>query len=115
MKTLRVTKNGSAEKKPAFKEIPVSYGIRRVSDGVIFSALYQKAATVQIAGDFNNWKPELTPMRKIDEHGTWEIKLSLTPGTYRYRLVVDGQWQQDPFNDKTEPNQYGGLNSVLKV
>jgi 1,4-alpha-glucan branching enzyme len=115
MKTLKFTKNGSTEKKPVFKEITVSYGIRRVSDGVIFYALYPKAASVQVAGDFNNWQPERAPMRRIDEHGTWEIKISLVPGTYRYRLVVDGRWEQDPFNDKTEPNQYGGLNSILKV
>ncbi len=33
----------------------------------------------------------------------------------RGRLVVDGQWQQDPYNDWTESNPFGDLNSVLEV
>jgi len=28
---------------------------------------------------------------------------------------VDGKWQQDPYNEATEPNPYGELNSVLEV
>ncbi|GAG19849.1 unnamed protein product, partial [marine sediment metagenome] len=34
---------------------------------------------------------------------------------YRYRYVVDGQWQQDPYNKHVEQNPYGELNSVLEV
>ena len=115
MKTLKITKRDVTEKKSAVNEIVSCDGVHQVKDGIIFSALFPKACTVQIAGEFNNWQPEQTPMRKVSEDGTWETKLPLTPGTYRYRLVVDGQWQQDPFNEKTEPNPYGELNSVLQV
>jgi chromosome partitioning protein len=90
------------------------YGVRQVADGVIFSAYYPTASTVQIAGDFNNWQPQQTPMRQVSD-GVWKVKLPLSAGSYRYRLVVDGQWQQDPNNGATEPNQYGELNSVLQV
>ena len=90
------------------------YGVRQVSDGVIFAACFPQARTVQVAGDFNNWQPQGTPMQKIGSD-TWQIKLRLAKGVYRYRLVVDGHWQQDPCNKMTEPNPYGGLNSVLKV
>jgi 1,4-alpha-glucan branching enzyme len=114
MKTLKTIKN-KIKKAVTNQELANAYGVCQCKDGVIFSALYPKACTVQVAGEFNNWQPEQTPMRKIGEDGTWEAMLPLTPGTYRYRLVVDGQWQQDPFNEKTEPNPFGELNSVLQV
>ena len=113
MKVLKVTK--SNVKKPAIEKPALSYGVCRNNGDVIFSALFPKAETVQIAGDFNNWQPQQTPMHKIDNSGSWETKLTLSPGTYSYRLVIDGQWQQDPFNEKTEPNPFGELNSVLHV
>jgi chromosome partitioning protein len=91
------------------------YGVRQVEDGVIFTACCPMAGSVQVAGDFNNWQPQRAPMRKIDENGVWRVKLPLSAGSYRYRLVVDGQWQQDPYNKATEPNPYGELNSVVHV
>ena len=47
--------------------------------------------------------------------GTWQARVPLVKGTYRYRLVVDGKWQHDPHNDSTEVNPYGELNSVIRV
>ena len=91
------------------------YGVRQIADAVMFTTLYPRASTVQIAGDFNNWQPEQTPLTKIGDNGVWQIKLPMTRGKYRYRLVVDGQWQQDPYNETTELNPYGELNSVLEV
>ncbi len=85
----------------------------QVGDSVIFVASYPKANSVQIAGDFNNWQPEKTPMRKSGD--TWQARIPLVRGTYHYRFVVDGHWEQDPYNETTEPNPYGGVNSVLKV
>ena len=81
----------------------------------MFVTLYPRAKSVQIAGDFNNWKPEDTPMEKINNNGVWQTKLPLNRGKYRYRLVVDGQWQQDPYNEQIEINPYGEYNSVIEV
>jgi chromosome partitioning protein len=86
----------------------------QVGDSVIFVASYPQANSVQIAGDFNNWQPEKTIMRKAGD-GTWQVRIPLAKGIYHYRLVVDGQWQQDPWNEAAEPNPYGGMNSVIKV
>jgi chromosome partitioning protein len=91
------------------------YGVRQIADAVMFTTLYPRASTVQIAGDFNNWQPEQTPLIKVGDNGVWQIKLPMNKGKYRYRLVVDGQWQQDPYNEVTELNPYGELNSVLEV
>jgi 1,4-alpha-glucan branching enzyme len=86
----------------------------QVGDSVIFVASYPKANVIQIAGDFNNWQPGKTPMTKAGD-GTWQARVPLVKGTYRYRLVVDGKWQHDPHNDSTEVNPYGELNSVIRV
>lgn len=91
------------------------YGVNQINDAVAFVTLYPRATSVQVAGDFNNWDPSKTPMEKIDGTGMWQTKINLPKGRYRYRLVVDNQWQQDPYNESTEPNPFGGFNSVLEV
>lgn len=91
------------------------YGVNQVSDAVMFVTLYPRANSVQIAGDFNNWQPEATSMERIGVNGTWRTQMDLPKGRYLYRLVVDGQWQQDPYNENMEMNPYGDYNSVLEV
>lgn len=91
------------------------YGVSQINDAVIFVTLYPRAQTVQIAGDFNNWQPSKSPLQKVGTSGVWQTKIKLPTGKYRYRLVVDGQWQQDPYNEATELNPFGGLNSVVEV
>ena len=91
------------------------YGVTQLNDAVVFVTLYPRADNVQIAGDFNNWQPEKSPMQKVGQSGVWQTELKLPAGKYRYRLVVDGQWQQDPYNEITETNPFGGYNSVLEV
>ena len=91
------------------------YGVSQINDAVIFVTLYPRAHSVQIAGDFNNWQPPKTPLQKVGNSGVWQTKLKLPAGKHRYRLVVDGQWQQDPYNETTESNPFGGFNSVVEV
>lgn len=91
------------------------YGVRQIDENIIFSAIYPRAQTVQIAGDFNNWDPNETSLQRINGTGKWQLVMPLNKGMYRYRLVVDGQWQQDPYNDWIEMNPYGEFNSVLNV
>ena len=75
---------------------------------------HPKACAVAIAGTFNDWRPEATPMVLWGD-GRWRKELVLPPGVYEYRLVVDGEWATDPLGQATSPNPFGGLNSVLKV
>jgi chromosome partitioning protein len=91
------------------------YGVSQMNDAAVFVTLYPRAESVQIAGDFNNWQPEQTPMQKISDNGVWQMEMKLAAGRYRYRLVVDGQWQQDPYNELTELNPFGGFNSVVEM
>lgn len=90
------------------------YGTRQSGGAVKFVTLYPRAKSVQIAGDFNNWQPHQTALKPTQD-GKWELALALAPGKYRYRMVVDGQWQQDPYNEQTELNPFGEFNSILEV
>jgi 1,4-alpha-glucan branching enzyme len=91
------------------------YGVSQIQDAVVFVTLYPRAKSVEIAGDFNNWQPAATTMNRVGDSGVWQIKMKLPQGIYRYRLVVDGQWQQDPYNERTELNPYGEYNSIIDV
>jgi chromosome partitioning protein len=91
------------------------YGVRQTPAGVVFCSNLPDARVVQLAGDFNDWMPHTTPMHRLDESGTFQTTLKLSPGRYRYRLVVDGRWAYDTQNPSMEKNEYGELNSVVDI
>ena len=103
-----------AEVKPPSASAVKTSGPRQMADSVLFVANFPQTKSVKLAGDFNNWNPEKNPMTKAAD-GTWQARIPLKKGSYRYRFVVDGRWQQDPHNSSTEPNPYGEMNSVFKV
>jgi 1,4-alpha-glucan branching enzyme len=73
------------------------------------------AESVAIAGTFNDWRPEATPMERQDS-GRWIKQLKLPPGTYEYCLVRNGvQWLPDPRSPERKPNPFGGCNSVITI
>ena len=56
------------------------------------------ASTVHVAGEFNNWQADDTALEQ-GEDGIWRVTLTLEPGRYEYKFVVDGQeWIEDPGN-----------------
>lgn len=69
---------------------------------------------VKLAGSFNDWRPDQGVVTR-KENGVVEKTVMLMPGTYQYRLVVDGVWREDPSNPEQVPNYSGGYNSVLQV
>jgi len=77
-----------------------------------------EAGDVRIAGDFNGWVPDRGVRSLIameGENRVWTKILTLEPGTYQYRYVVDGEWREDPANPKSEPGPTGQPNSILHV
>jgi len=72
------------------------------------------AGSVCLAGTFNDWRPNVTPMIHIGA-GRWVKALALPPGSYEYRLVVDGEWKPAPRAGETIANPFCGFNSVLEV
>ncbi|MBT3316773.1 hypothetical protein HN388_02230, partial [bacterium] len=53
---------------------------------------------VFLAGSFNDWNDSRDRMSDSDEDGTFTTTLLLQPGSYQYKFVVDGNWQQDHSN-----------------
>ncbi len=77
-----------------------------------------QASDVRIAGDFNGWVPDKGVRSLIESRGperVWTKILTLPPGTYEYRYVVDGEWREDPDNPQQVPSALGGRNSILVV
>jgi 1,4-alpha-glucan branching enzyme len=72
------------------------------------------AGEVRVAGTFNDWQPSVTEMLRQDD-GRWLKELTLVPGNYEYRMVVDGEWMADPQATESVPNPFGGVNSILRV
>jgi len=81
--------------------------------GVMFTLEAPAAERVQLAGDFNGWVLDGNDMNATGR--IWQKIVKLQPGRYRYRYVVDGQWQSDPLNPALEPSPYGGHDSILVV
>jgi 1,4-alpha-glucan branching enzyme len=72
------------------------------------------AIDVCVAGTFNEWRPEATPMVPLGG-GKWAKELTLPEGRYEYRFVVDGAWVSDDRAQETAPNPFGSSNAVLTI
>jgi hypothetical protein len=72
------------------------------------------AQSVILTGDFTRWSKEGIRLRRksADE---WGATLTLPPGEYQYRLIVDGHWQDDPQASRRVPNPFGSENCLLRV
>ena len=83
------------------------------AEGVMFTLEAPEAQRVQVAGDFNSWEPAGNEMEF--SNGVWQTIISLAPGRYKYRYVVDGDWKADPLNPSIERSPYGDYDSVLDL
>ena len=111
------TEEAQPQRTPSLSEkLAKLYGVRHTSQGLLFvQPVKNGTQNVAVAGDFNNWNPQNTPLRHDDRLNVFQACVPVPPGRYRYRLVVDGKWQQDPFNTYVESNPFGELNSVVEV
>ncbi|PWU11197.1 MAG: hypothetical protein C5B50_23790 [Verrucomicrobia bacterium] len=81
---------------------------------VTFSYTAPEAKSVLLAGDFTDWDKAPIVLKK-EKSGVWTKSVSLPPGQYQYRLLVDGQWRDDPHCPNRQPNQFGSQNCVCVV
>ncbi len=72
------------------------------------------AKKVALTGSFDNWDINAHPAKK-DLKGNWTAKLSLKPGRYEYKFVVDGSWVNDPLCKSLVANALGSQNCVIEV
>jgi len=92
--------------------------VERASREIVIQFRNRSATDVRLAGDFNGWVPDKGVESMVQTEGAqriWTKILTLPPGTYEYRYVVDGEWCEDPENPLAVPGPVGGRNSVLVV
>jgi len=82
---------------------------------VTFSLDRPGAQEVYLCGDFNQWSATSLRMIRHGASDRWEKRLTLAPGRYQYKFVVDGEWIHDPEASENVPNHHGSLNSVMEV
>lgn len=70
---------------------------------------------VMLAGSFNDWEPELAVMQYSPERDGYLLTLELAPGEYEYKFVQGDKWLPDDGNPNFAANDFGTLNSVVKV
>jgi 1,4-alpha-glucan branching enzyme len=79
-----------------------------------FSFVEPHAASVKLAGDFSEWDKHPIELKK-ERDGVWKATVTLEPGTYHYRFLVDGQWRDDPNCPTRVPNPFGAQDCVRRV
>ena len=73
-------------------------------------------SVVYLAGSFNNWDPTALRMADKAGNGVFSATVTLAPGIYEYKFVINGVWTLDPDPDRDwTQNGLGTLNSVLRV
>lgn len=91
-------------KKPSAKTVRVNFSVRA-----------EKGSRVFLAGSFNNWDPTAKEMADKNGEGIYTATISLAPGSYQYKYVIDGTWCADPECADWIQNEHGTLNSVKLV
>ncbi len=68
-----------------------------------------------LCGEFNDWNADKHPM-KVLKDGSFSLTVSLDPGDYRFRYLLDGQrWENDWAADAYVPNTYGTDDSLVTI
>ena len=89
--------------------------VRSLLKEVVFAINAPNAREIYLVGDFNQWKIDDQARLLKSENGKWEKRVGLTPGRYRYKFVVDGEWVLDSQNPEREQNMFGTFDSVAKL
>lgn len=105
-----------ADDRPRLQEkLARLYGVKPTAQGLLFVQPSDTGRQIAVAGDFNGWDPQVTPMTRDEGLGVWQACVQVPPGRYHYRLVIDGNWVPDPYNTSTEENPLGEVNNVVEV
>lgn len=115
----KTTKKTVAAKPVAEKKVPAKKPVAKKAAGakkrVAFAVAAEPGSKVYVSGSFNDWNPEDKPLVDKKGDGNYTATVSLEPGTYEYKFVINGVWSVDPNCKEWIQNSLGTLNSVLRV
>lgn len=96
----------ASEVRSAVRPVPVPIAFFEARD----------AKQVAIVGDFNDWQPTASPMKRLGAAGPWTATVFVTPGRHVYAFLVDGATLvADPRAPHARDLDYGKETSVLMV
>ena len=84
------------------------------SRDIEFRLAAPEARSVELAADFTDWAKSPAKLA-MSRDGVWQTAVSLPPGQYSYRFIVDGQWWDDPCCTQRVANPFGTTNAVVSV
>ena len=111
--TVRVEPEPDPEPETGPREpVPIVDGL----DVTFRLSLDREVETVFLTGWFNGWTPDDPQFRmQQDDDGVWSITVTLDPGRYEYKFVVDGRLLADAEATEQEPDEGGGFKSLVTV
>lgn len=93
--------------------------VERVSDNgeqvwTRFVYIDNKAQSIAIAGDFNNWEPTQLTRKNVNGEQVWTGLIPMKRGEHRYMFVKNGkQWVTDPLATVQQDDGFGNKNAVI--
>lgn len=93
--------------------LPTPSGVRRPERGTTrLSISARDASRVEIAGDWNDWKPVAAERAP---NGVWYADIHLPPGEYRYSFRVNGTEWRVPSGTVAVDDGFGGKSAYVTV
>jgi 1,4-alpha-glucan branching enzyme len=90
------------------------YLVKKAPKPVNFVCMATEARHVSLVGDFNDWQPQATPMKRQPD-GCWLVQVQLGPGHHHYQFLVDGKPTLDPRAQGIARNPQGQKVSLVAV
>ena len=83
---------------------------------VTFTVPASEAKKVEVVGDFNEWKPKKTVLKKL-KNGTFKGAISLPKeAKYEFKYLIDGAYVNETEADSYQWNDHAGSeNGVLEL
>lgn len=81
---------------------------------VRFVYIDEKAESIELAGDFNNWDPVPLEKQEVNGEQVWTGLVSMNRGEHSYMFVKDGEkWVTDPMASVQREDGFGNKNAVI--
>jgi 1,4-alpha-glucan branching enzyme len=94
--------------------MPEKVSLRTAVRRVPMTVKAPEAKDVRVTGEFTGWAVQGIRLSH-DGGGRWRTVLTLEPGEYQYRLLVDGAWKDHAEAGQRVANPFGTQNCILKV
>jgi 1,4-alpha-glucan branching enzyme len=90
------------------------FSTKKTIKPVNFICPVANARGVMLVGDFNDWHPDATPMKRQPD-GSWHAQIHLSHGHHHYQFLVDGKAMLDPRAQGVARNEQDQKVSVISV